>query len=166
VDLDAGVHALVLECADELQARAVAGVGQAGIAVAAEGTLVDQTVLGAVEDRAPGLELADAVGGVLGVQLGHAPLVQELAPAHGVAKVHPPVVPAVVVAQAGGAAAFGHDGVGLAQQALADQAGVQPQGRALDGSPQASAAGADHHHVVLKSLDLGDVGCHGISPRC
>jgi hypothetical protein len=59
------------------------------------------------------------------VELRHAPVVEHLAAAHGVAEVDLPVVLGPDVAHGGGYAALGHDGVGLAQQRLADQGGAQ-----------------------------------------
>ena len=99
-NVDALVDAVILQRADHLQAGAVADVRQARIAVAAEVALEDPAVLGAVEHRAPGLELADAVGRFLGVQLGHAPVVEVLAAAHRVGEVDLPVVAVVDVAHA------------------------------------------------------------------
>src|SRR5262249_33846225 len=83
VDRHALVDAVVLEGADHLQPGAVADVGQARVLVAAEVALEDAAVLRAVEDGAPRLQFADAGGGLLGVELGHAPVVDVLAAAHG-----------------------------------------------------------------------------------
>jgi hypothetical protein len=91
-------------------------VGEARVTVTAEVALEDLAVLGAVEQCAPLLELPHAVRRLLGVQLGHAVVVEHLAPAHGVAEVDHPVVLGVDVAHGGGDAALGHDGVGLAEQ--------------------------------------------------
>ena len=132
-------------------------MGQAGEAVPAEVALEDQPVLGPVEERAPVLELADPVGRLLGVELGHAPVVEHLAAAHGVAEVDLPVVLGVDVAQRRGDAAFGHDGVGLAQQRLADQGGAQAPGPGLDGRPQPGAAGTDDDDVEVVGLVLSHV---------
>ena len=96
--VDALVDAVVLQRADHLQAGAVADVRQPRIAVAAEVALQDAAVLRAVEDRAPGLQLAHAVGRLLGVQLGHAPVVEVLAAAHRVGEVDLPAVAIVDVA--------------------------------------------------------------------
>ena len=115
------MDAVVLQRADHLQAGAVADVRQARIAMPAEVALQDAAVGRAVEDRAPGLQLAHAIRRFLGVELGHAPVVQVLAAAHRVGEMDPPVVAVVDVAQRRGDAAFGHHGVRLAQQRLADQ---------------------------------------------
>ena len=115
------VDAVVLERADHLEAGAVADVGEPRVAVAAEVALEDAPVLRAVEERAPVLELADAVGRLLRVELRHAPVVQELAAAHRVAEVDLPVVLRVDVAERRGDAALGHDRVRLAEERLADE---------------------------------------------
>ena len=110
---------LLLQGADDLQAGAVADVGQPRVGVAAEVALADPAVLGAVEQRAVGLQLPHPVRRLLGVQFGHPPVVEELAAAHGVAEVDLPVVLGVGVAHRRGAAALGHHGVRLAEQRLA-----------------------------------------------
>ena len=159
-DLDAVGHRLLLEGADQLEAGAVADVGQAGEPVASEVALEDQPVLGPVEQGPPVLELAHPVGSLLGVELGHAPVVEHLAAAHGVAEVDLPAVLVVDVAERRGHAALGHDGVGLPQQRLADQRGAQSLGPCLDGGPQPGAAGADDDDVEVVGLVLS----HGPIP--
>jgi hypothetical protein len=116
VKIDAVVDAVVLQRADHFQSGAVAHVRQARIAMAAEVALQNFSVFGAIEHRAPGFQFPDACRSFLGVQLGHAPIVEILAAAHGVGEVHAPVVAIVHVAHGRGHAAFGHHGVGLAQQ--------------------------------------------------
>ena len=141
--------AVVLQRADHLEAGAVADVGEARVAVAAEVALEDAAVGGAVEHRAPGLELAHAVGRLLGVQLGHAPVVDVLAAAHGVGEVDLPVVAVVDVGHRRGHAALGHHGVRLAEQRLADEADRDAGAGRLDRRAQPGAAGADDEHVVV-----------------
>ena len=121
VHVEAAVDAVVLERPDHLEAGAVADVRQPRVPVAAEVALQDAAVGRPVEDRAPRLELAHALGRFLGVQLGHAPVVQVLAAAHRVGEVHAPVVAIVDVGQRRSDAAFGHHGVGLAEQRLAHE---------------------------------------------
>jgi hypothetical protein len=123
--------------------------------VAAEVPLADLSVLGAVEQCAPGLELPDAVRRLLGVQFGHPPVVDELAAAHGVPEVHLPVVFRVHVAHRGGGTALGHDRVGLAEQRLGDDRDFLPVQPGLDRGPETRAARADHYDVVGKTLDIG-----------
>ena len=154
VDLDALVDAVVLQRADHLQAGAIADVGEARVAVAAEVALQDAAVLGAIEDRAPGLELAHAIGRLLGVQLGHAPVVEVLAAAHRVGEVDLPAVAVVDVGHRRRHAALGHDRVGLAEQRLADEADRRARRRRLDGGAQPGAARADDDDVVLVGLDV------------
>jgi len=103
----------------------------------------DLAVLGPVEHRAPGLELPDAVRGLLGVQFGHPPVVEELAASLRVAVVDLPVVVRVHVAHGGGAAALGHHGVRLAEQGLGDDRGFLPLQTGLDRRAQPGAARAD-----------------------
>ncbi len=124
------MDAVVLQGADHLEAGAVADVGQAGVLVTAEVPLEDLAVFGAVEHRAPGLEFAGPVRCFLGVEFGHPPVVEVLAAAHGVGKVDAPVVAIVDVGHGRGHAAFGHDGVGLAEERLADQADRDARGDA------------------------------------
>ena len=114
------VNAVILQRADHFEAGAIADVRQARIAVAAEVALQNAPVVGAVEQRAPGLQLADALGSFLGVQFRHAPVVQILAAAHGVGEVDSPVVALVHVGQRRGHAAFGHHRVRFAEQRFRD----------------------------------------------
>ena len=116
VDVDALVDAVVLERPDHLEAGPVADVGQARIAMAAEVALEDASVLGAIEQGAPALQLEHALGRFLGVQLRHPPVVQHLAAAHRVAEMDLPVVLGPDVAERGGDPALGHDRVRLAQE--------------------------------------------------
>ncbi len=110
------MDAVVLERADHLQAGAVADMRQARIAMPAEISVQDTAVFGAVEHRAPGLQLFDARRCFLGVQLGHAPVIQILPAAHGIGEVDAPVVAVVDVAHRRGHSAFGHHRMGLAEQ--------------------------------------------------
>ena len=165
VHRDPLVDAVILQGADHLEAGAIADVSQSGVAVSPKVALADQTVLGPVEDRPPFFEFADSVRGVLGVQLRHAPVVEELAAAHRVAKVDLPVVATVDVAQSRRHAALGHHGMRFAEQRLADDPGVETAARALDGGAQTCPTGADDDHVVLTGLDFGEAH-HGLNPKC
>ena len=78
--VDARCDGVVLERADHLQAGAVADVGQPGVAVAAEVALEDPAVRRAVEQGAPLLELEHPLGRLLGVDLGHPPVVDSSLP--------------------------------------------------------------------------------------
>src|SRR4029077_21107688 len=78
VDFDALMDAVVLERANQFQAGAVADMGESRIAVTAEIALKNSPIGSAIQHRAPGLELADAVGGFLCMEFGHAPVVDVL----------------------------------------------------------------------------------------
>ncbi len=149
VHVEALVHAVILERADHLEARAIADVREARVAMAAEVALQDAAVLRAIEDRAPGFELADAVGGFLRVKLGHLPVVEVLPAAHRVGEVHAPVVAVVGVGERRRHAALGHDGVRLAQQRLRDDADLGALRGRFDGRAQTRAAGANDEDVVI-----------------
>src|SRR5947209_8702075 len=66
---------LLLQGADHLQPGPVADVREPRVLVAAEVALADLAVRCAVEQRAPGLQLPDPVRRLLGMQLGHPPVV-------------------------------------------------------------------------------------------
>ena len=161
---DTGVNTFVLQRSNELETRSVADVGQPGVSVAAEVPLVDLALFGAVEDGAPLFELTDAVCGLLSVQLGHPPLVQELAAAHGVAEVDLPVVAVVGIPEGCGGAPFGHDRVGFAEEGLAHDGRVEPQAGTFDGGAESGPASTDDDDIVVDALDLADV--HLRHPRC
>ena len=117
--------------------------------MAAESALQNCAAFGAIKKRAPLFEFADALGSFLGVELGHAPVVQQFSAAHGVAEMCFPVVGGVDVGHGRGDAAFGHDGVGFAEQRFADHADARALREGFDGGAQARAAGADDQNVVL-----------------
>jgi hypothetical protein len=123
------VDAVLLERADHLEARAVADVREARVLVAAEVALQDAPVGGAIEERAPLLELLHPVRRFHGVQLRHAPLVQVPPALHRVAEVDLPVVLRLDVAERRGDTPLGHHRVGLAEERLADQAHAEPHRR-------------------------------------
>ncbi len=138
---------LLLEGTDQLQPRTVADVRQPRVFMAAEVALGDPAVGRTVEERAPGLQLPDPVGGLPGVEFGHPPVVEELAAAHGVAEVHLPVVALVDIAHAGRDTALGHHRMGLAEQGLADHGRAHTRLAGLDRGAQSGPAGAHHDHV-------------------
>ena len=153
VDLRADGHAAILQGANELEAGAVADVRETRVGMAAERPLQDAAIAGAVEDGAPLLQLAHPVGRLLGVELGHARVVEPVATDHRVAEVRGPAVAVIDVGQRGGHAALGHDGVGLAQQRLAHDADREAGFDTGDGGAQAGATGADDEDVVWSGLD-------------
>ncbi len=152
MDFDTELDDAVLEAADHFQTGAIADVTQSSIRVGAEGALEDATVGGAVEDGAIRFELVDAIGRLAGMQLGHPPVVDQLAAAHRVLEMDLPVVIRVDVAQGRGDAAFGHDRVGLAQQRLAYDRHLRAGGGRLDGGAHPGPAGPNHEHVGRQGL--------------
>ena len=124
--------------------------------VAAERALEDPAVGRPVEDGAPQLELADAVGRLEGVELGHARVVEQLAADHRVAEVDLPGVGRRDVPEGRRDAALGHDRVGLAEERLADEPDVGAGGLGLDRGAQPGPARADDEDVVRP--DLGSLG--------
>ena len=152
--VDARRDGAILEGPDHLQPRAIADVGESRVGVATERALEDAPVAGAVEDRAPQLQLAHPVGRLHRVQLGHARVVQELAADHRVPEVGLPLVLRVDVPERRRDAALGHHGVGLAQERLAHEADRRPGCLGLDRCPEPGAAGADDEDVDGVRLDL------------
>ena len=148
VDVDAQGDRLVLERADHLEAGPVTDMGEPRMGVAAERSLQDPAVARAVEHGPPALQLVDPGRGLLGVQLGHARLVEQLAADHRVAEVDLPRVGLGDVPQRGGDAALGHDRVRLAEQRLADEADARTGRASFDGGSQTGTARADHEDVV------------------
>src|ERR1700710_1455692 len=83
-------HDLLLQGTDQLQARAVTDVRQPRVLMATEIALADLAVLGAVEQCTVSLQFPYPLRRFLRVQLGHPPVVEELAPPHGVPKMNLP----------------------------------------------------------------------------
>ena len=84
--------------------------------MAAEISLKDAAIAGAIKHGAPLFQLADALGRLLGVNLRHSPLVEILASFHRIAKMRFPIVAGVDVGQRRGDASLGHHGVRFSQQ--------------------------------------------------
>ena len=127
----------------------LAHVGETGEGVASEVALVDDLRGRAVEHRAPLFELPHAVGRLLRVKFSHPPVGEVFAALHRVMEVNLPTVAVVRVGEGRGAAAFGHDGVRLAEQRLGDDRGLRALASGFDGRAQTGATGADDDHVVL-----------------
>jgi hypothetical protein len=125
----------------------------------AERPLGDLAVGGAVEDGAPALEFVDPFGRFAGMQLGHPPVVDQLAAAHRVLEVDLPIVLRVQVAKRRRDPALGHDGVRLAQQRLTNDGSVGPHGRDFDGGAKAGTSGPNHHDIMaVVAVRLGHAG--------
>ena len=109
------VHGAILQRADQLEAGAVSDVSKSRVGMRSEGPLVDAALPGAVEDGSPSLELQHPVRRLLRVDLGHLPVVDELAALHRVGEMHLPRVLVGDVVHGRRHATFGHDRVGFAQ---------------------------------------------------
>ena len=140
---------MVLQGAEHLETGAVADMGQARIAVAAEVPLKNLAILGAVKHRAPRLELAHARRRLARMMLGHDGIVEVATAAHGVCEVDFPTVAVVDIAHGRRHAALGHHGVRFAQQRLADDGRAHPMGARLHRRAQTRAACTDDQDVML-----------------
>ena len=147
-----GMHGAVLEGPDKLEPGAIPDVGQARVRVRSKGPLVDSPLPGAVENGAPALELQDAVRRFLGVNLGHPPVVDELAAFHRVGEMHLPRVLVGDVVHGSGHAALGHDRVRLAQERLADDHHARAGLSRRDGSAQPRSSRSEDEDVGLDRL--------------
>ena len=125
------------------------------IGVAAKCPLKNLTLGSAVEEGAPLFEFSDTIGSFLGVKLGHAPVVEKLAAAHGVAEMGAPIVRVVHIGHGRGDTALRHDGVGFPQQGLANHANRGALRERLNCGAQTRAAGADDQNVMFVCFKLG-----------
>src|SRR6516165_12727682 len=80
--IDSLMYPVVLQCSDHLETGTIAHVRKARIFVAAEVPLQNPAILGAIEHRAPRLELTHTSRRFLCVQLSHAPIIYILAASH------------------------------------------------------------------------------------
>ena len=129
--------------------RAVAHVAQALECVAPERALQDIAAFGAVKQSSPLLELANAVWRFLRVNLRHAPVVEELSSAHGIAEMRAPVVAFVHIGHRGGNSTFGHNRVCLAKKRFADHADARSVSQGFNRSAQTRTARANNQDVVF-----------------
>ena len=155
VHIDALMHAVVLQGADHFQAGTIADVREARIFMAAEISLQNPAIFRAIENRAPGLELAHPRRRFPGMQLRHPPIVDVLPAAHRVGEMDLPVVAVVHVGERGGDAAFRHHGVGFAEQAFGNHPDRNAGRRRFDRRAQTGAARADDENVVGESFVVG-----------
>ncbi len=154
VDVDAQMHAAILQGANHLQPGAITDMAQPLKGVATEGSLQDVAILGAIKQSAPLFQLAHAFRRLLSVELRHAPVVQKFSAAHRVAKVRTPVVGRIHVSHRRSNAAFGHHRVRLAEQRLAHNADTHALGQRLNCGAKARTASADDEHIVFVDFVL------------
>src|SRR3954470_15371397 len=148
------MYAVILQRADHLQASAITHMREPRIFVAAEMSLQNSTIFGAIENSAPRLKLAHAIGRFLGVQLGHAPLVHVLATAHCIGEMHFPVVSLIDIGQCRGDSTFSHYRMRFAQQRFANERDANASSRGLNSCAQPRATSADNQYIVIKSFVL------------
>src|SRR6202045_389063 len=108
---------------------------QAAEGVAAEGALQDLSVFGAIKKRSPLLQFSHAFGSFLGVDLCHAPVVEQFAAAHGVAKMSAPVVGEVYIGYRPGDSSLRHNGMRLAKERLANHSHLRTLGQGSNRRP-------------------------------
>ena len=118
-------------------------------AVTTESTLQNLPILRAIKKRAPLLQLPHTLGSFLGMNLSHAPVVKQLAAAHGVAEMSAPVVGRIHVGHRRRDSTFRHDGVRFAQQRFRNHAHFRTFCQSSQSRTQASTAGADDQHIVV-----------------
>jgi hypothetical protein len=116
--------------------------------VSAERALQNLSVIGAIKQRAPLLEFANALWSFLRMQLRHAPVIEEFSAAHGVAEMRSPVIFLVDI-HGRRDSTFGHYGMRFAEQRFADHADACTLRQRLDRRAQSCAAGADNQHIMF-----------------
>jgi len=108
-------------------------VSEPRIAMTAKIALENFPIFRPIEHCAPALEFADPFGRLLGVQFGHAPIVNVLTSAHSVREVDFPIVPVIDIRKGSGHTAFSHYGVRLAEKRFANQANPNAKRGRFDG---------------------------------
>ena len=152
------MNGVLLKGTDHLQTGTVAHMGEARVAVPAKVALKNTPVFGPIKKRPPLFKFQNPVRRLLGVELGHAPVVEHLAATHGIPEMDLPVVLLVDVAQGCGDPALGHDRMRLPEQRFTDKSGFDTGRRGFDGRAESRATRANHDHVVFVSLVL--IVCH------
>ena len=123
--------------------RALAEVG----GHAAEGALIDAAVLGAREGHAVMLELVDRLGRLAAEIFDGVLIAQPVRALDGVEHVPAPII-GTHIAERGGDAALGGDGVAAGREDLGDAGGLEAGLGAAQCGAQAGAARTHHDHVV------------------
>ena len=88
------------------------------------------------------------------MMLHHDWIVQVLAAAHCVGKVHFPIVAVIHIAHGRGHAALRHNRVRLAKKGFTNHSNFQTRGGRLNGGAQTSATGANDKHVMFVHDEL------------
>jgi len=136
---------VILKGADHFQSGAVADVGEGRVAMPTEISLQDSAIASAIKDGAPRFQFAHALGCFFGVELAMRHCSRRPR-AHRVGEMNLPVVAFVDVGQRGGDSAFGHHGVGFAQDDLQTRPTETPAAEASMAAQ--SAHRRRHQHVI------------------
>ncbi len=88
------------------------------------------------------------------MELRHAPVVEQFAAAHGVAKVGTPVVGGVHIGHGRGDPAFRHNSMGFAEERFADHPYIGAFCQRSERGSQPRAAGADDQYIVVVGLEF------------
>ena len=88
------------------------------------------------------------------MNLGHAPVVEEFSPLHGVTEVSAPVIRGIDIPHRSGDAAFRHHGVRLTQERLANHSYAGALSESLNRRTKPRASGADDQHIMFVSLEF------------
>jgi hypothetical protein len=148
-NVETEMDSMVLKGTDHLQPGAVTYMREPGIPMAAEISLQNSAVGGAIKKRAPGLQFTHARRSFIGMQLRHSPVIQVLTAAHGVGKVNPPAVAVIHIPHRRGYAALGHYGVCFAEKRFRNNRDLYAGSRGLNRGPQSRAPGSNDQNVVL-----------------
>ncbi len=115
--------------------------------VAAEGTLIDASVLDARERHAPMLELDHCRNGAAAHVFDRVLVAEPVRPLDGVVHVPAPLV-RVHVAERGGNAALRRDGMAARREHFGDARGLEARERRAERGAQPRAAGADDDDII------------------
>jgi hypothetical protein len=153
VHIESLLHAAILQRANHLQPGAIPDVAQPLIGVPSECPLQNISVRGAIENRAPLFKFPHPLRRFLRMKLRHAPVVQHLSAAHGVAKVRLPPIGGVHVPHRRSDSAFRHHRVRFAQQRFAHHADRNALRQRFDRRSQPSTARADHQDILFVGFE-------------
>src|SRR5437868_8369102 len=155
VNLDPLMHTMILQRPDHLETGPISDVREPRVFMATKVPLQNTTILCSIENRAPCFEFAHAIGRLLRVQLGHAPLIDVLATAHGIGEMHFPIIALIDIGQGGRDPPFRHDRVCFAEKRFPNKTDRNSRCRRYDARAQTSPASADYQHIMLESLGGG-----------
>src|SRR4029077_8324700 len=153
VHIKSHIDATILQRSNHLQPSAVSHVAQSPKRVSAERALQNSSILRAVKQRAPLLQLLHPLRRFLRVQLRHAPVVQHLSAAHRVPKMWFPAVRRIHIRHRRRDSPLRHHRVRLAQQRFAHHAHRSALPQRFNRRAQSCSPGANHQHIVFVRLE-------------